>query len=122
MYPHERSLVKHLAGKPFALVGINSDNDVSIPQKLVQTGQVTWRSFQNESEGRKISDEWAVQGWPTIYLLDPEGKIRYVGHGEKLDENLAQLMEEIGEEFPLEEIEATAREERERKFGDESKG
>ena len=27
MYPHERSLVKRLAGKPFALLGINSDAD-----------------------------------------------------------------------------------------------
>ncbi len=25
MYPHERSLVKRLEGKPFALLGINSD-------------------------------------------------------------------------------------------------
>ena len=27
MYPHERSLVKRLAGKPFAIVGVNSDDD-----------------------------------------------------------------------------------------------
>jgi len=27
MYPHERSLVKKLEGKPFALIGINSDTD-----------------------------------------------------------------------------------------------
>jgi hypothetical protein len=27
MYPHERSLVNRLAGKPFVLLGINSDDD-----------------------------------------------------------------------------------------------
>ncbi len=27
MYPHERSLVEKLEGKPFALIGINSDLD-----------------------------------------------------------------------------------------------
>ena len=27
MYPHERSLVKTLADKPFALIGVNSDAD-----------------------------------------------------------------------------------------------
>ena len=27
MYPHERSLVKRLEGKPFALIGVNSDTD-----------------------------------------------------------------------------------------------
>jgi hypothetical protein len=27
MYPHERSLVKKMEGKPFALIGVNSDAD-----------------------------------------------------------------------------------------------
>ena len=27
MFPHERSLVKRLEGKPFALLGVNSDED-----------------------------------------------------------------------------------------------
>ena len=27
MYPHQRSLVKHLANEPFALIGVNSDKD-----------------------------------------------------------------------------------------------
>jgi hypothetical protein len=27
MYPHERSLVKKMEGKPFALIGVNSDED-----------------------------------------------------------------------------------------------
>ena len=28
MYPHERSLVKRLKDKPFALIGVNSDADL----------------------------------------------------------------------------------------------
>ena len=27
MYPHERSLVKKMEGKPFVLLGVNSDAD-----------------------------------------------------------------------------------------------
>ena len=116
MYPHERSLVKHLQGKPFALIGVNSDRKIETPKELAASGEVTWRSFQNESNGKTISEEWVVEGWPTVVLIDGEGKIRYRGHGEKLDENLAKLFEEIGEEFPEEAIHATTAEEKKRKF------
>lgn len=117
MYPHERSLVKHLNGKPFALIGVNSDSDISIPQGLVKSGKVTWRSFQNEVGDKTISDEWGVTGWPTIYLIDGEGKIRYHNvRGADLDAALATLLEEVGETFPAEEIHATTEEETKRKF------
>ena len=29
-----------------------------------------------------ISTAWNVRGWPTIYLIDQDGVIRYKGHGE----------------------------------------
>ena len=35
MYPHERSLVKKLADKPFALVGVNSDDDLDELKKVL---------------------------------------------------------------------------------------
>jgi hypothetical protein len=41
MIPHERSLVKRLSGKPFVLIGVNSDMD---PKKLkndLKENQVT---------------------------------------------------------------------------------
>ncbi len=117
MYPHERSLVKHLAGKPFTLIGVNSDEDLTIPQGLVKSGKVTWRSFQNTVNGKAISDAWGVSGWPTIYLIDGEGKIRYHNvRGPQLDEALATLLEEAGETFPAEEIHATTEEETKRNF------
>ena len=115
MYPHERSLVKNLAGKPFALIGVNSDDDYEIPQKLVKDGTVTWRSFWNGEDGTKgpISSAFKVRGWPTVLLLDGKGVVRFVnpqrgpGDGMKaLDEAIAELLAEMGEEFPTEQIDA----------------
>src|SRR5262249_14802946 len=77
MIPHERSLVNRLEDKPFVLLGVNSDRD---PEKLksdLKENQVTWRSFQNQrKESKAISEEWGVQGWPTLYLIDHMGIIR----------------------------------------------
>ena len=42
MYPHERSLVKRLADKPFALVGINSDQDRDKLKEAMEKESITF--------------------------------------------------------------------------------
>jgi hypothetical protein len=84
MYPHERSLVKRLADKPFALLGINSDSDRDEIKQVIDKEQITWRSWWNGgSTNGPISTEWNVSGWPTIYVLDHNGVIRYKNTREK---------------------------------------
>ncbi len=117
MYPHERSLVKHLSDQNFAIIGVNSDQSVSRPQGLQQLGVVTWRSFQNTQNGKQISADWGVKSWPTIYLLDGDGVIRYQNvRGAKLDEAVATLLKEMGADFPASDIAATLEVERTREF------
>jgi len=91
MYPHERSLVKKLANKPFALIGVNSDTDREKLKETLKEEEITWRSFWNGPQGTSgpISKRWNVRGWPTMYIIDHEGIIRakYLGSpgGEVLD-------------------------------------
>lgn len=70
-----------MKGKPFALIGINSDS-VEDAKKAIEANDLNWRSFQNSPKGRdsSISDDWMVRGWPTIVVLDADFKIRYRGH------------------------------------------
>jgi Thioredoxin-like len=77
MYPHERSLVKKMEGKPFALVGVNSDRDRAALKKVLAKENITWRSFWNGGgTGGPIATRWGVRGWPTLYLIDHRGVIR----------------------------------------------
>ena len=97
MYPHERSLVKKLADKPFALIGINSDVNKEELKKVMEKEEITWRSWWNGPEGTNgpISKKWNVHGWPTIYVLDQKGVIRYKNvRGEKMDEAVNKLLKE----------------------------
>lgn len=83
--------------KPFALLGVNSD-DVARAKKAIEENKLNWRSFQNTPEGaeRSISDDWYVQGWPTIVVLDADMKIRYRGHdGHKATEVAKKLLAEL---------------------------
>ena len=98
MYPHERSLVKRLADRPFALIGINSDADRDKLKKVMEEEQITWRSFWNGPQGTRgpISEAWHVQGWPTIYVLDGDGVIRYREvRGEDMDRAVDHLLKEL---------------------------
>jgi hypothetical protein len=100
MYPHERSLVKRLEGKPFALVGVNSDKDLKALKPILEKEQITWRSFWNGENGTAgpISAEWNVRVWPTLFLIDHKGVIRhrFLGTpGEKaLDAAIERLVQE----------------------------
>ena len=97
MYPHERSLVKRLEGQPFVLLGVNSDRDREALKKVMKKQGITWRSFWNGGSTQgPISSAWNVRGWPTIYVLDHKGVIRYKNvRGERMDEAVDTLLKEI---------------------------
>ena len=103
MYPHERSLVKQLADVPFALIGVNSDSDREQLKVTMQEENITWRSFWNGgSTSGPISTKWGVRGWPTIYVIDADGIIRYKGvRGDRLDAALEELLAEAGHEIEI---------------------
>lgn len=94
MYPHERSLVKEYAGRPFALLGVNSDKDREMTQGVIKEKELNWRSFWNGgSTSGPISSAWNVRSWPTIYLIDHEGVIQKKNvRGKELDAAIAELV------------------------------
>lgn len=101
MYPHERSLVQRLADEPFALIGVNSDEDLEALRPRLEEEQITWRSFWNGPKGTSgpISARWNVTGWPTIYVVDHKGVIRFKNvRGEAMDKAVDQLLEEMRSE------------------------
>ena len=100
MYPHERSLVKQHRDDPFVIIGVNSDKDREALEPVLEKEQITWRSFWNGgSTSGPISSDWNIRGWPTIYVVDAKGVIRYksVGANEEeidkaIDSALAEAM------------------------------
>lgn len=99
MIPHERSLVKRLEGKPFALIGVNTDSDREMVKSRSQKDQVTWRSFYDRTTGGPICRAWSVSGFPTLYVIDPKGVIRLVTHnGDEMEQAVEKLLAEMKQE------------------------
>jgi hypothetical protein len=104
MYPHGRSLVKRLESKPFALLGVNSDSDKEKLRDVMRKEGITWRSWWDGGRiGGPIASRWNVVAWPTVYILDARGVIRYKYNdvsAKELDDAVDTLLEEVERRKP----------------------
>ncbi len=90
-----QALVKALSDQPFALVGINSDGDAATVKKLMTENAVSWRQAIDESQQGALAQHWNVREWPTVYVLDKKGVIRFKNlHAQKLEEAVRALLAE----------------------------
>jgi len=90
MLPHEREMVARLKDRPFTLLGINSDPSRSALKKIMEENKITWPNIYAGPPGEnQIAEKWNVQGWPTIYILDHEGRI---AHRDLRDEEMEQAV------------------------------
>jgi hypothetical protein len=96
MIPHEKTLVERLKNKPFALIGINTDSDKTEYHKKAEEMGVTWRSSWQGTTSGVLPRAWGVTSYPTIFVLDAKGVIRYIGvRGEAMDKAVDTLLAEL---------------------------
>ena len=115
MLPDEKALVQRLKDQPFVLLGINSDmprdnaelEKKSFAEKLepvrkyvkaeiLEKNGITWRNAIDCGTDGPWSSKWNVQGWPTLYVIDATGKIRYKGHsGDEMETTVEACMAEV---------------------------
>jgi hypothetical protein len=89
-------MVKRFEGKPFALLGINGDQDSATAKRAVRERQINWRSWWDASaKNEPISKTWNVLGWGTTYVIDHNGINRYENlRGRELEVAVEQLLQE----------------------------
>jgi peroxiredoxin len=89
MYPAERALVERLTREPFALLSVNTDESVETLRDAISKGEITWRCWWDGPPGGPICEQWNVQGFPTVLVIDQKGVIRLRQVG---DEGLEELV------------------------------
>jgi len=95
MIPHEKALVKRLENEPFAVIGINTDPDKAEYRRQAAANGVTWRSAWDGSTRGPLCTAWGIVSFPTVYVLDARGTIRYVGlRGRDLETAVDALIQE----------------------------
>lgn len=82
-----------MKGRPFALLGVNSDGARDALKKKLDDEGITWRNAVDGSPEGPISIRWRVHGWPTIYVIDGDGVITAMGLVEDEIERLVKAVE-----------------------------
>lgn len=114
MLPDEKALVQRLKDQPFALIAVNSDRpeDETLENKpfserleptrryvkseVLDKHGITWRNAIDGNTSGPWASKWNVQGWPTLYVIDAKGVIRYKGHdGHAMEEMVDKLLAEL---------------------------
>jgi thiol-disulfide isomerase/thioredoxin len=97
MVPHEVELVEKMKDRPFELVGVNGDPELTDDVKqTIQEKKITWRSFKNQQkDSPPLSETWEIGGWPTIFVIDHKGVIKHIQGGAGELEKLDKLIEDL---------------------------
>lgn len=76
------------------VLGFMSDSVESARASVAQN-RVTWRNW-SEVEGGPVQTQWNIDGWPTTYIIDPQGRVIAKGlRGAKLESAVQQLAAEM---------------------------
>jgi hypothetical protein len=68
-----------MAGRPFVLLGVNTDEDRKAIKAAIVKHDLAWRSWwDGGSTDGPIATQWQIATWPTIYILDHKGVIRHI--------------------------------------------
>ncbi len=95
MYPDERELVATLKERPFAMISVNTDENVEVLRKSIASGDITWRCWWDGGQEGPITTRWGITGFPSIFVLDPNGVIRFKDlRGDDLKQAVLRLLEE----------------------------
>ncbi len=82
-----------LKDKPFALVGVNYNDELEVIKKVVKEKNLIWRSFF-AGDSNEIFADYDIAGFPTVMILDEKGVIHSVGH-QPDDETIYELLEQM---------------------------
>ena len=98
MYPQERILVDKFRNEAFELVGICAD-DKGQTTRIINARGITWTCLPDGPSG-PIADQWQVASYPSVFVLDAAGVVRYVFHGDPGSELELAIQKLLDEQKP----------------------
>jgi peroxiredoxin len=95
--PHERDLVERLKGQPFALLGVDCEENKDTARGVMARERMTWPNWFDCAVGTgPIAKRYHIRSYPSVFVLDARGVIRIrsisgVGLDDAVDKLLAGM-------------------------------
>ena len=101
-YPYQRLLLEVMADEPVVLLGVNSDAPVEFARQAKESEGLDYRMWWDghgpSPTNGPIARQWSITGWPTVYVIDPQGFIRY---RDPLQERLIAAVKAVLDELEM---------------------
>lgn len=95
--PHDREMAEKYKDKPVALLGVDCDEDRAKALEVMKKEGITWSNWYDGEPGEgPIAKAYHIRAYPTVMVIDAEGKIRLRnGRGKSLEEFVDKLLAEM---------------------------
>lgn len=81
-YPYQRLMLELFEDQRVTILGVNSDEEIDTAREAKEEERldyrVWWDGHGEISTQGPIAMDWNIIAWPTIYILDEKGVIRYI--------------------------------------------
>ena len=74
--PHNKELARRLEGQPFIILGVSADNELEDLKTYVDEKKISWPNIF-DGQGGPMARAWKIEGFPTVFVVDAKGVIRY---------------------------------------------
>jgi thiol-disulfide isomerase/thioredoxin len=92
--PNLKKLYEITDRENFEIVGIVGDSPSDALREIINTYSITWPQIQS-TDSNKIKEDYGITGYPTTFLLNPEGLIIAKGlRGRELEKRVLGLLKE----------------------------
>jgi thiol-disulfide isomerase/thioredoxin len=92
-YPYQKEMLETFADEAFAIIAVNSDGDPAEAKQAKSDNELPYPAwFDGGSTKGPIATRWGVTGWPTVYILDHKGVIRFAGRRHEATQLAAQYL------------------------------
>jgi peroxiredoxin len=93
MIPEEQKLIDKFKDRPFALLGVTEDAEITMSRRTAIEHHITWPCWFDGASG-SIHRDYDITHWPTFYLLDQDGRIVQMDpNRDHLEELVNELMD-----------------------------
>jgi hypothetical protein len=97
--PNERALAERLKGKPFALLGVNCDDNKQAAISAIKSERMTWPNWRDGTPGEgRIAKRYHIRGYPSAFVIDAQGIIRQ--HTPRLGDVFEKAIDDLLEKTP----------------------
>ena len=95
-YPYQKRLMETYKDDPVVLLGVNSDSDIETIREAKAAGEAPpYRTWWDGSTFGPISMAWEIWAWPSTFILDADGVVRFVGkRQDAMIDAVAELLDE----------------------------